>query len=62
VEDRARRERILREITARVRGSADVDSVMRTAAQELGRALGRQTYVYLGENATDEDGDQGEES
>lgn len=47
---RAQRERILREITARVRSSADVDSVMRTAAQEVGRALGRQTFVYLGED------------
>jgi GAF domain-containing protein len=44
---RARREQILREITARVRGSTDVDTVMRTAAQEVGRALGRQTFVYL---------------
>lgn len=47
---RAQRERLLREITARVRSSADVDSVMRTAAQEVGRALGRQTFVYLGED------------
>jgi GAF domain-containing protein len=44
---RARREQILRQITARVRGSTDVDTVMRTAAQEVGRALGRQTFVYL---------------
>ena len=44
---RARREQILRVITARVRGSTDVDTVMRTAAQEVGRALGRQTFVYL---------------
>jgi GAF domain-containing protein len=44
---RARREQILREITARVRGSTDVDTVMRTAAQEVGKALGRQAFVYL---------------
>lgn len=50
---RAQRERLLREITARVRSSADVDSVMRTAAQEVGRALGRQTFVYLGEDDDD---------
>jgi GAF domain-containing protein len=47
VQERARRERILREITTRVKSSADVDSVMRTAAQEVGRALGRQTFIYL---------------
>jgi GAF domain-containing protein len=45
----ARRERILREVTARVRGTADVESVMRTAAKELGRALGRQAFVYIGQ-------------
>jgi GAF domain-containing protein len=44
----ARRERILREITARVRSASDVESVMRAAVTEVGRALGRQTFVYLG--------------
>lgn len=44
----AQREQLLREITARVRGSADVDSVMRTAAHELGKALGRSAFVQLG--------------
>ena len=48
--DRGEQERLLREITARVRNSADVDSVMRTAAQEVGRALGRQTFIYLGDH------------
>jgi len=47
---RAKQERLLREITARVRNSADVDTVMRTAAQEVGRALGRQTFIYLGDH------------
>ncbi len=49
VHARARREQILREITARVRNSADVDSVLRVAAKEVGHALGRQTFVYLDE-------------
>ncbi len=44
---RAQREQVLREIAAKVRGSADVDSIMRTAVQEIGRVLGRRTYVYL---------------
>jgi GAF domain-containing protein len=46
-ESRAERERILQEITARVSGSADVDTVMRTAVEEIGRALGRRAFVYL---------------
>ncbi len=44
---RARRERILREVTARIRDSVDVDTVMRTAAREVGQALGRPAFVYL---------------
>lgn len=61
VEERARRERILREITARVKSSADVDSVLRTAAQEVGRALGRQTFVYLGDNKKKESDEREED-
>lgn len=45
---RAQREHLLREITARVRSSADIDTVMRTAVQEIGRALGRQAFIHLG--------------
>jgi hypothetical protein len=44
----ARREQILREVTARVRGAADVDTILRTAAQEVSRALGRKSFVVLG--------------
>ena len=44
----ANREQLLREITARVRGSADVDTVLRTTVLEVGKALGRPTYIYLG--------------
>ena len=60
VQARAKREQILREITAQVRGKADVDTIMRTAAEEVGRALGRQTFVYLRED--DEDVEQVEDS
>ena len=59
VQARAKREKILREITAQVRGKADVDTIMRTAAQEVGRALGRQTFVYLRDG--DEDVEQVED-
>jgi len=44
---RARREQLLREISARVRSSGDVDMIMRTAVQEIGQTLGRQTYLHL---------------
>jgi len=56
---RARREQILREVTARVRGSTDPDTVMRTLARELGTALGRPTFVRL---VTDKGAQQSEPS
>lgn len=46
---RAQREQILREITARVRGSADVETIMKTAVQEIGHTLGRKAMIYLGD-------------
>jgi GAF domain-containing protein len=46
--DRARREQILREITARVRGVTDTDAIVRVAVRQLGTALGRPTFVRLG--------------
>jgi GAF domain-containing protein len=45
---RARRERLLREITTNVRGSVDPDAILRTAVRELGDALGRKAFVRLG--------------
>jgi PAS domain S-box-containing protein len=44
---RARHEQILRRITAKVSGSVDVDTVMRTAVEDIGRALGRRAFVRL---------------
>lgn len=44
---RAQREQTLRQISAKVRGSADVDVVLRTAVEEVGKILGRQAFVYL---------------
>lgn len=46
---RAHREQILREVTAKVRSSTDMEAIMQTAARELGQALGRKTFVYLGD-------------
>ncbi len=47
---RAQREQMLRQITQRIRSSADVETIMRTAVQEIGRTLGRKTYIYLGDD------------
>ena len=44
---RARREQILREVTARVRNSTNPDTVMRTLARELNAVLDRPTFVQL---------------
>jgi GAF domain-containing protein len=46
---RARRERLAREITAKVVGSTDLDTILRTTVQELGKAIGAtQALVRLG--------------
>lgn len=44
---RARAEQTLREVTARVFAAADADTILRTAAREVNRVLGLETYVYL---------------
>jgi PAS domain S-box-containing protein len=45
---KVRRERILREIGARMPGLADPDAVARAAVRELGQALGRPILIRLG--------------
>ncbi len=47
-QQRARRERVLREVSTRVRSVTDVDLIMRTAVREIGQVLGRETFLYLG--------------
>jgi GAF domain-containing protein len=49
VQMRARREELLRQITAEVRRSIDMETIMRTAVQEVGQALGRRAFIYLGD-------------
>ncbi len=46
---RAKRERLLREIAEQVRRSTNVETVLKTAVEEVGRALGRRAYVVLDE-------------
>ena len=46
---RAERERLVADITARVRASADVETILRTAVREIGAALGTdRTFVQVG--------------
>ena len=48
-ERRARREQIIREITAKMRASTDLDTILNTAVRELNTALGTsRTFVHLG--------------
>ena len=49
VQRRARREQLTREITAKVVGSTDLETILKTTVQELGRALGTsQALIRLG--------------
>jgi GAF domain-containing protein len=48
VQTRARREQALRQIAAQVRNASDEDAVLRTAARELGAALGRRVFARMG--------------
>ncbi|WP_420645532.1 tetratricopeptide repeat protein [Candidatus Leptofilum sp.] len=45
---RARREQLLREIATKMRSSTDVDTIMRTAVTEIGKTLGRRSFIELG--------------
>jgi PAS domain S-box-containing protein len=49
LEQRARRERIIREITARVRQRTDPEAIVRAAVRELGATLERPTFIRLGD-------------
>ncbi len=44
---RAARERMLREVTARVRSSTDPETVLKSLLREVGTVLGRQTFIRL---------------
>jgi len=46
---RARREHLLREIATKVRNSTDIDTIMQTAVTEIGRTLGRRSFIKLGD-------------
>jgi PAS domain S-box-containing protein len=47
IQSSAQRERVLREISERVRASSDADAILRTTVRELGVVLGRRTFIRL---------------
>ena len=65
LESRARYEQALREITSRVRGSTDPDTIAHVAVRELGAVLGRRAFLWFGgplePDCLDVDGDAGRE-
>lgn len=58
---RAEQEQILRRVSGQVYAAVDAEAVLRTAAEEIGRALGLETFVYLteGNDAAQNNGDTG---
>lgn len=46
-EERAQQEQMLREMATRVSTAVDAEMVLRTAAEEIGRAFGLETFIYL---------------
>lgn len=57
---RADRERLVADITAKVRASSDVETIMRTAVRELGRAMNTdRTRVQLAASRVTQDEEQG---
>jgi GAF domain-containing protein len=59
---RARREQALRQIATRVRTFVEPEMILRTAARELGDALGRKVTVQLGHPAQFETAENSQES
>ena len=44
---RAEQEQLLRQVSERVYGAVDADSVLKTAVQEVSRSLGLEAFIYL---------------
>ncbi|MBN1642420.1 MAG: GAF domain-containing protein [Anaerolineae bacterium] len=61
-QDRARREQLIREITSRMRATPDLDTILNTAVEELGKALGvSRAFVRLGTKPAAPSAEAGEE-
>jgi len=48
-QERVKREQLLREVTAQINSATSTDVVLYRAAQELGRVLKQQIFIYLGD-------------
>jgi GAF domain-containing protein len=60
---RAQREQLIREITSKMRGTPDLDTILNTAVQELGRALGvSRAFVRLSTGSEAGDSPAGDET
>ena len=54
----ARREQMIREITTKMRGSTDLNTILQTTVQELAKVLGTsRTFVQLGTDSQSVDGE-----
>lgn len=51
-QSRARREKLLREITSHIRATNDPETIAKSAVRELGQALGVSTFIQLGSKMT----------
>jgi len=56
-QSRARQEQRIRQVTAEVFSASDVDTIMRRAAEQVGRVLGMPAYVYLSQADQPDRGD-----
>jgi GAF domain-containing protein len=54
-EERLREGQLLQELSASINAAVDAENVLQTAARELGRALGLNTYVYLQDPANSQE-------
>jgi GAF domain-containing protein/HAMP domain-containing protein len=54
---RARREQLLRELTAQVNSAVGTDAILKRAAEHIGKSLNRPVIVYLG-NQTNDSGNE----
>ena len=53
---KARQEQRLREVSAKVFAASDVDAILRRAVEQVGRTLGTQAYIYLGDGSNSNGG------
>jgi len=53
---KSRQEQRLLEFSAKVFAASDVDAILRRAVEQVGRTLGTQAYIYLGDGSNSNGG------